>query len=59
MNELQKLINQFPNKPWNWEFLSKNINITCDIIDNNLDKPWSWEHCMIIFLIITLNLIEN
>ncbi len=40
MNELQKIINQFLNKPWDWYFLSMNPNITWDIINNNLDKHW-------------------
>jgi hypothetical protein len=49
MNELQKLINQFPNKPWNWKSLSLNPNITWIFINNNLFvnklrlKPWNWD----------------
>ena len=25
-----------------WSYLSKNTNITWDIVENNPDKPWSW-----------------
>ncbi len=27
---------------WKWEHISKNPNITWDIIQANLDKPWDW-----------------
>ena len=30
------------DKPWNWAFLSRNPNITWDIIKQNPDKPWDW-----------------
>ena len=30
------------DKPWNWYYISKNTNITWNIIKNNLDKPWDW-----------------
>ena len=28
------------DKQWDWEELSKNPNITMDIIEKNIDKPW-------------------
>ena len=31
-----------PNKPWNWNFISYNPNITMEIISNNPDIPWDW-----------------
>ena len=31
-----------PDKDWNWERLSRNPNVTWNIIENNLDKPWVW-----------------
>ena len=40
-NNFIKLLNEFPDKPWNWEFVSSNSNITWDIINNNPDKPWN------------------
>lgn len=30
-----------PDKPWDWELISKN-HITMDMIVNNPDKPWNW-----------------
>jgi hypothetical protein len=42
MSNLLDLINFFPNKPWNWYCISRNSNITWDIIRNNPDKPWDW-----------------
>ena len=35
-------IQETPDKPWNWEWISKNPNITMDIIRENPDKPWNW-----------------
>ena len=32
-----------PNKPWNYECLSKNKNITWSIIQSNPNKPWNYE----------------
>lgn len=29
---------------WDWYNLSKNPNITWNIIKNNFDKPWNWHH---------------
>ena len=40
--KFMKLINDNPDKPWNWRGISKNPNITWDIIKNNPDKPWNW-----------------
>jgi hypothetical protein len=28
--------------PWNWVYISQNINITPKNILDNLDKPWDW-----------------
>ena len=33
-----------PDKPWNWEYISENPNITWEIIQANPDKPWNWRH---------------
>ena len=32
------IIKDNPDKPWNWYGVSRNPNITWDIIENNLDK---------------------
>ena len=35
-------INENPDKPWYWNGLSCNLNITFDIVLAHLDKPWNW-----------------
>ena len=43
-NTLEKLIEKYPNKPWNWGKwgLSKNPSITLEFIEKHIDKPWDW-----------------
>ena len=41
-NHLWKLIQLYPDKPWDWFRISRNPNITWEIIENNPDKPWNW-----------------
>ena len=36
------MIEKYPEKPWNWEYISYNPNITIEIIENNPEKPWDW-----------------
>ena len=36
------IIQNNPEKPWNWVGISYNPNITWDIIQNNPEKPWRW-----------------
>ena len=43
LNHLVKLLELYPEKPWNWYRLSSNSNITWDIVEQNLDKPWNWD----------------
>jgi hypothetical protein len=31
-----------PDKPWDWTWLSRNPNITTEIVTANPDKPWKW-----------------
>ena len=33
---------KYSNKPWNWDAISNNPNITMDIIETNLNKPLNW-----------------
>jgi hypothetical protein len=33
----------YPDKPWNWDELSRNINITLTNIFDHPDKPWDWD----------------
>ena len=42
MNDLLILLYLFPDKPWNWNGLSANPNITWEIVQENPDKPWDW-----------------
>ena len=39
---LEKLIYKYPDKLWNWQWLSENPNITMDFVERHLDKPWNW-----------------
>lgn len=31
-----------PDKPWDWNYLSENPNITWEIVRDNPDKPWNY-----------------
>ena len=35
-------VKQNPDKPWNWHGISRNPNVTWEIIQANPDKPWHW-----------------
>ena len=37
------IIRENLDKPWDWDYISYNPNITWDFIKENLDKPWDWE----------------
>ena len=41
-NHLWLLIKKFPEKNWDWRDISRNPNITMEIITDNPDKPWDW-----------------
>ena len=43
MEKLIKLTEKFPNKPWDWEELSNNENLTIEVIEKYIDKPWNWK----------------
>ncbi len=36
------IIQNNPERDWNWIGISWNSNITWDIIQNNPEKPWNW-----------------
>ncbi len=38
-NELLKIINYFPEKDWNWYFISMSSCITLDFMKNNINLP--------------------
>jgi hypothetical protein len=37
-----KFINDNPDKSWDWDFISRNRNITMKDINDNPNKPWDW-----------------
>ena len=53
-----KLTEKYPNKPWNWNAISKNPNITMNFIEKYQDKPWIWD-CIYINPNITMDFIEK
>ena len=38
------IIDKYPNKPWNWDYISCNPNIIMDMIEKYPDKPWNWHY---------------
>jgi hypothetical protein len=42
MNELQRLINKYPDKRWNWCLLSENPNITMSDVLRYPEMSWDW-----------------
>jgi hypothetical protein len=36
------MIEKNPDKPWDWEYISCNPNLTMEMIEKNPDKPWDW-----------------
>ena len=42
MNILLYLLEKYPEKPWDWYWISKNTNLAMDIIEKNPEKPWDW-----------------
>jgi len=41
-NKWFQFILENPDKPWDWDSMSRNPNITWNIIRENPDKPWNW-----------------
>ena len=39
---LMKLLEKYSNKPWDWEGISQNPNITVDFIEKHPDFYWDW-----------------
>ena len=42
-NHLYILLELFPNKPWDYYHLSRNPNITWNIVKANPNKPWDYK----------------
>lgn len=55
---VQNEIGNFLDASKRYKHISRNPNITLDIVKNNLDKPWNWEMISAHFN-ITLDIIEN
>jgi hypothetical protein len=43
-NNIIRLIDENPDISWDWSGLSRNPNITWNVIQNNLHKPWNWRY---------------
>lgn len=41
---LEKMIYKYPNKPWNWAYLSANPNISKHFIEQFINFPWRWDY---------------
>ena len=37
-----EFIEKYPDKPWDWYWISSNPNITIEFIEKYPDKPWNW-----------------
>jgi hypothetical protein len=43
MNELCKLLQHFPDKPWDWNCLSENPNINMEFALSHSCDSWNWD----------------
>ena len=43
-NITMEMIEKYPNKDWNWSYLSWNRNITMEFIEKYPSKPWDWDY---------------
>jgi hypothetical protein len=37
-----EMIEAHHDKPWNWDGISYNPNVTMEFLEKNPDKPWDW-----------------
>ncbi len=42
VEEMFKYIDQHPEKPWDWDWISRNPNLTMKFVEDHQDKPWDW-----------------
>jgi hypothetical protein len=42
-NHLWLLIKLLPDKDWDWRYISRNVSITWDIIEQNLENQYKWD----------------
>ena len=45
-----EIVEKYSDKPWDWNELSDNPNITMEIIEKYPNKPWDWIGFLIIYL---------
>ena len=57
-NITMEIIEKHPNKPWDWESISRNPSITMEMIEKYPDKPWNW-HTISRNPSITMEIIEK
>ena len=41
------MIEKYPDKPWNWEWISRNPNLSMEMIEKYPDKPWDLESIIV------------
>jgi len=39
---IENIVEKYHNKPWSWNALSRNPNITMDDVEQYPNAPWSW-----------------
>ena len=44
LNTLLILLEKYPNKGWDWEYISEKECITMEFIEKHLDKPLDWDN---------------
>ena len=42
-NKLEIILQKYPDKPWDWCWISGNPNVTMEMIKKHPDKPWNWK----------------
>ena len=43
LNKFEQLIKDFPDKDWEWDYLSDHKDVTCNIIRELPNKGWNWK----------------
>ena len=47
-----EIIEKHPDKPWYWNYISENPNITMEMIEKYPDKPWDWWNYLVILILL-------
>src|SRR5688572_1874573 len=59
LNKCPSDIIKFPDYPWNWEYISRNVNITMDVVNHCIDKPWSFYYLSMNKAITMMDIINH